>query len=99
MQTGYATSLLCLVLLHLDKQLLLMFLHILSLCTADENLSCESWCQRAAHSMLSQLDHVENYIEIAEHLALLACWVSLHFGIQHPALRQGQLRHKQLLHS
>ena len=36
--------------------------------------------------MLSQLDHVESYIETAVRLALLALlayWVSLHFGIQH----------------
>ena len=85
-QTGYAASLLCLVLLHLDKQLLLMFLHMLSLCTADEHLSCDSCCQRAAHCMLSQLDHVEGYIEIADHQALLACWVILQFSIQHLAL-------------
>jgi len=34
-QTGYAVSHLGLVLLHLNKLLLLMFLHVVLLCTAD----------------------------------------------------------------
>jgi len=64
----------CLVLLHLHKQLLLMY-HMYRHCAQQMecNLSCDSCCQRIAHCMLSQLDHDEVYIEAADHLALLAC--------------------------